>query len=327
MREALRSAQMSNGTPREQGGRASSEETERVRTRVRLMVEITARTGKWRSGLGLAARRLTPSEAAIIADLETHGLDVQQLRDVLHGAHVLIDDPALYQRWRHPKSHERLSSHHKTIDKTKYPDIGLRGPLVREKLHGRTEAGTWVQLEKTPAAMGKGFHLPSMTDVRHLMDYVVYRITKSNVGPWGLSGMTEKRPMYLSPDLSVTMPLPAAAEAELTGALEHIEDDDDTTSASADLAARFPPPDRADTLAELVFVPGARAGRGLFGASDVWVTETPSPPARELMTREHAPPRWKLPPAPRTTRATVKVGERQIELAVRQVNPGEEDET
>jgi hypothetical protein len=306
----------------------SAGETERVRTRVQLMVEITARSGKYRSGLGAAAKRLTPSEAAIVADLESHGLDVQQLREVLFGAHVLVDAPELYERWRFPKSRERLSSHHKTIDKRQYPDLGLRGPLVREKLHGRTQAGTWVQLEKTPAAMGNGLRLPTVTDLRHLMDYVVYRVTKRNVGPLGLSGVTEKRPMYLSPDLGVTVPLPAAAEAELTGALERIEeDDDDTTSASADLAARFPPPDRADTLAELVFVPGTRAGRGLFGASDVWITETPSPPARELLTRRPEPPRWSLSPASRTKHATLTVGDREIVCAVRQVLPGEEDET
>ena len=157
---------------------------------------------------------------------------MQQLREVLYGAHVLVDEPELYERWRFPKSRERLSSHHKTVDKARYPDLGLKGPLVREKLHGRTDAGTWVQLEKTPAAMGNGFRLPGMSDVRHLMDYVVYRLTKRNVGPWGLSGITEKRPMYLSPDLGVMMPLPAAAEAELTGALERVEEDDDTTSAS-----------------------------------------------------------------------------------------------
>ena len=304
----------------------SKDETERVRTRVRLMVEITARTGKWRSGLALAARRLTPSEAAIIADLERHGLDVQQLREVLRGAHVLVDRPELYDAWRFPKSRERLSSHHKTVDKAQYPDIGLKGPLVREKLHGRTASGTWIQLEKTPASMGKGFHMPGINDLKHLADYIVYRITKSNVGPWGLSGMTEKRPMYLSPDLGVTMPLPAAAEAELTGALEHLEDDDDTTAASADLAVRFPPPDRANTLAELVFDPRGRAGRGLFGASDVWVTETPSRPARELLTREHEAPRWTLPAAPRTVERTLKAGDREIRCAVRQVRPGEEDE-
>ena len=295
----------------------SEQETDRVRTRVRLMVQITSRVGRFRSGLALAARRLTPAEAAIIADLEGHGLDVLQLREVLCGAHVLVDEPELYARWRFPKSHLRISSHHKDIDKKRYPDIGLRGPLVREKLHGRTANGTWVQLEKTPAAMGQGFRLPTVTDLRHLMDYVVYRFTKRNVGPWGLSSMTERRPMYLSPDLGVTMDLPASAEPQLTGALERIEDDDDVTSASSDLAARFPPPERANTLAELVFVPGRRAGRGLFGASDVYVTEAPSQAARGVLDAEAPASRWRLPVAPHTAPATVEAGERRIQTAVR----------
>ena len=135
------------------------------------------------------------SEAAIIADLETHGLDVQQLREVLRGAHVLVDRPELYDAWRFPKSRERLSSHHRTVDKQAYPDLGLKGPLVREKLHGRTAAGTWIQLEKTPASMGKGFHMPGINDLKHLVDHIVYRTTTSNVGPWGLSGLPEPRPM------------------------------------------------------------------------------------------------------------------------------------
>ena len=70
----------------------------------------------------------------------------------------------------------------------------MRGQVVREKLHGRTAQGTWVQLEKTPAAFGKR-KLPTLNDIRHLMDYVMYRLTRSNVGPWGLSAMTERRPM------------------------------------------------------------------------------------------------------------------------------------
>ena len=77
---------------------------------------------------------------------------------------------------------------------------------MREKLHGRTAQGTWVQLEKTPAAFGKK-KLPSLTDLRHLWDFVVYRVTRSNVGPWGLSRLTERRPMYLSPVVAVPTPL------------------------------------------------------------------------------------------------------------------------
>lgn len=294
-----------------------SAETARVRERVRLLIEITAREGTYRAGLTKAAARLTEEEGVILADLERHGLDVTQLREVLCGAHVLVDVPDLYERWRFPDSRERLSSHHKDVDKATYPDLGFKGPIVREKLHGRTEQGTWVQLEKTPASAGKGLHMPTLLDLQHLMDYVVYRITRRNVGPWGLSGLTEKRPMYLSPDLGPSVPLPPAAGRELTGQLSRIEEADDTTSASPDLAVRFPPPDRVNDLAELVFLPGRRTGRGLFGASGVWVTETPSEQARAVMARGARPPAPALPPAGETRPATVRAGDRAIPTAVR----------
>ena len=190
-----------------------------------------------------AAEQLSPEEAAIISDLERHGLQVPQLKDVLCGGHVLVDDPHLYEDWRFAKvSHQRMSSHHRDIDKSLYPDIGMRGQVVREKLHGRTAQGTWVQLEKTPAAFGKR-KLPSLTDLRHLMDYVVYRVTRSNVGPWGLSRLTERRPMYLSPDLAVPTSLAPPVAESLALALRRIEADDDVTAVSQDLASRFPPPE------------------------------------------------------------------------------------
>jgi hypothetical protein len=265
--------------------------TEQVRDRVRLMIAITARAGAYRKGLLAAAAQLSPEEAAIIADLERHGLQVPQLHDVLCGGHVLVDDPQLYEDWRFAKvSHLRMSSHHKDIDKTRYPDIGMRGQVVREKLHGRTAQGTWVQLEKTPAAFGQR-KLPSLTDLRHLMDYVVYRVTRSNVGPWGLSRLTERRPMYLSPDLALPTSLAPPVAQSMALALRRIELDDDVTSASQDLAARFPPPDRPDPANELGQALPGRAGRGLFGNSDVWVTETPSRTAAGILNelREQPP--------------------------------------
>lgn len=275
------------------GPPARDEKQERAavaRERVRLMIVITARAGEYRKGLVHAADRLSAEETAILADLEGHGLQVPQLRDVLCGGHVLIDDPDLYERWKFAGvSHPRISSHHRDIDKTRYPDIGLRGSLVREKLHGRTRQGTWLQLEKTPAAFGSR-KLPSLDDVRHLMDYVVYRITRSNVGPWGLSRMTERRPMYLSPMLSVPVALSAAVAHQLTRALRRIEENDDVTSVSADLAANVPPPQRREPVAELGRALSGRGGRGLFGNSDVWVTETPSPSAASLLSQTRQPP-------------------------------------
>src|ERR1700742_2213962 len=224
---------------------------EAERTRAQLMIEITTRDGAYRKGLLSAVAKLSPEEAVIISDLETHGLQVPQLHDILCGGHVLVDDPELYQKWEFKSvSHRRISSHHRDIDKTKYPDIGMRGVVVREKLHGRTAQGTWVQLEKTPAAFGQK-KLPSLDDVRHLMDYVVYRITRSNVGPWGLSRMTERHPLYLAPAIAIPTPLSPPVAQSLTAALHRIEDEDDVTSVSADLARRLPPPDRADPAADL----------------------------------------------------------------------------
>ena len=264
--------------------------TEEVRERVRLMIAITARAGAYRKGLLAAAAQLSPQEAAIIADLERHGLQVPQLHDVLCGGHVLVDDPQLYEDWRFAKvSHLRMSSHHKDIDKARYPDIGMRGQVVREKLHGRTARGTWVQLEKTPAAFGQR-KMPSLTDLRHLVDYVVYRVTRSNVGPWGLSRLTERRPMYLSPDLALPTSLAPPVAESMALALRRIEQDDDVTAASQDLAARFPPPDRPDPANELGQALPGRAGRGLFGNSDVWVTETPSRTAAAILSQRREQP-------------------------------------
>ena len=129
--------------------------------------------------------------------------------------------------------------------------------------------------------------------------------------------------MYLSPDLGATVPLPEVASDELTGALNRIEGADDTTSASPDLAARFPPPDRANDLLEIAFVPGETPGRGLFGGSDVWITETASPAARDVFARDDdtAPP-WTLPQAEKTRIGELKAGEdRSISCAVRLVPP------
>ena len=294
----------------------TARQTAETRTRVRLMIEITARDGDYRKGLLAAAGHLSPEEAVIIADLEQRGLQVPQLRDMLRGGHVIVDDPDLYENWSFPRfSHQRLSSHHRDIDKKVYPDLGMRGLVVREKLHGRTAHGTWVQLEKTPAAFGKR-KLPGPDDIRHLMDYVVYRVTRSNVGPWGLSKWTERRPIYLSPDLAVPTPLAPPVAALLATSLRRIEADDDVTSASADLARRFAPPERADPSRELGQSLQGRAGRGLFGNSEVWVTESPSPVAATMLRPQPQPPPAWVPSAgpaheePRQPEAEGDPGER-----------------
>lgn len=301
---------------------ASEHQAEQTRTRVRLLVQLTTRHGRYRRGLVQAAKTLTPQEASVLADLEAHGLDVNQLRDVLCGGHVLVDNPELYERWRFPKvTRQRLSSHHKTVDKQTYPDLGMHGPLVREKLHGRTANGTWVQLEKTPAAFGAGHRLPSWNDVLHIADYVVYRVTKRNVGPWGLSASTERRPMYLSPQLSTTVPLPEATTHALAAAFARLDAEDQLVevpdSSHSNLVRQFPGPLRHGPLADLTPAPGRGRGRGLFGNSQVWVTETGAATARRLLSSGAQSDRWSLPEAGAVRPVEVAVGDRQVRLAAR----------
>ena len=141
-----------------------------------------------------------------------------------------------------------------------------------------------MQLEKTPAAFGAR-KLPSLNDLKHLVDYVIYRITRSNVGPWGLSRMTERHPIYLSPDLGMPTSLSPAVAQSVARTLRRIEENDDQTAVSADLAALFPPPGRTDPADELGLALPGRSGRGLFGNSDVWVTETPSRVAAAVLAQ------------------------------------------
>jgi hypothetical protein len=301
---------------------ANEHEAERIRTRVRLLIQLTTRHGRYRRGLVQAATSLTPNEASLLADLEGHGLDVNQLRDVLYGGHVLVDDPDLYERWKFPKvTRQRLSSHHRTVDKQLYPDLGMHGPLVREKLHGRTANGTWMQLEKTPAAFGASHRLPTWNDVLHLVDFVVYRVTKRNVGPWGLSAVTERRPMYLSPQLMTTVPLPHGTTRKLTATLTQLDAEDqvvhNTRHTHSDLVRRFLGPLREDPLVELAPGPGRGRGRGLFSNSQVWVTESAASTARQLLSGVGRSDRWTLPVAAAARPIEIKVGDRVLRLAAR----------
>ena len=95
--------------------------------------------------------------------------------------------------------------------------------------------------------------------------------------------MTERHPLYLSPAIAIPTPLSPPVAQSLAAALRRIEATDDVRSVSADLASRFPPPDRPSPAAELGAVLPGRSGRGLFGNSDVWVTEAPSPVAASVL--------------------------------------------
>lgn len=159
---------------------------ESERRRLSLLVRIAAAAGDFSPKLATAVDRATDAEVQVMSDLVDMGLSIPDLVHLLQGAHLLVGDDELYLKWIFPHSRKRLSSHHRTVDKESTPDYGLDGPLVRESLHGKAPFGTWVQLERTKATFQKG-KMPSWHDVVHIKDYLIYRATGKNVGPWGLS--------------------------------------------------------------------------------------------------------------------------------------------
>ena len=313
-------------------------ETERIRRRMQVLIRITARPGIFRAGITVAARRLTPEEARILTDLEASGMDVIQLREVLRGAHVLVDDPELYDAWRaFKRSRTRISSHHRTVDKTRYPDIGLKGPLVREKLHGRTAAGTWVQLEKTPASMGgKNLPLPTWTDVQHLWDYVVYRIRQQQRRSVGALAADRE-----APDVPVALPArdrPAAGGgerggrgrpgADRGGRRRHVGV---TRPGAALPTARA----RERLCWRSRSAPVRARGAGCSAARTSGSRRRRRDIARTQLSRQDdSAPTWQLPEPGSTRRESLAAGERELAFAVRvaarerrhQTTPGASDE-
>lgn len=179
-------------------GSAAQRSLESERLRLSLLVRVAGNAGNFSPKLANAVAGASDEEVQIMSDLLANGLSIPELISVLKGAHVVVGDDALYERWIFPSSHRRVSSHHRSVDKLATPDYGLDGPLVRESLHGKAPMGTWVQLERTSAQFRWGA-LPTLSDLIHLRDYLIYRFTGMNVGPWGLSTLVDTRPMVLRP--------------------------------------------------------------------------------------------------------------------------------
>jgi hypothetical protein len=239
-----------------------------ARRRLALLVRVAASAGEFSPKLSDAVDHATDAEVRIMSDLVDRGMSIPDLVSVLQGAHVIVGDDGLYERWIFPTSRRRMSSHHRTVDKSRTPDYGLDGPLVRESLHGKASIGTWVQLERTKATFQWG-RLPSWSDVVHIRDYVLYRLTGKNVGPWGLSAHVDTRPMLLRPPQAT----PGRAAMRALAAFSRRRAD---LSMDADEQARW-----GDLLTPEVAPVGP--------AGDLFGPPTPQDPADLLPSRPHEP--------------------------------------
>lgn len=289
-----------------------------ARRRLALMIKVAASAGDFSPKLSNAVADCTDDEVQVLGDLVDRGMSIPALVGVLQGAHVIVGDDALYERWIFPTSRQRMSSHHRTVDKSRTPDYGLDGPLVRESLHGKAEVGTWVQLERTKATFQWG-KLPTWSDVVHIRDYILYRITGKNVGPWGLSAHVDTRPMLLR--------TPNAATSRAAGrALEEFSRrrwraaDPATATAHVDLLSPgvapvgpagdlFAPPQAAmptDLLPDAPYKD--ELGDGLFGALSMVRSTAPLRAGVIALLEDAAPPAAIEAPAGPVATVEVAVG-------------------
>lgn len=127
--------------------------------------------------------------------VENFALKEGQLEEILKGAHVRLRDQGFsYQKWAVEiptnAKKERLSSHPSDKHAKQY---GVRGPFFKEFLFSQitedNEVFTWFQLENNPFSFGYFY--------RHTFDYLKYKITGKQQGPYGSSFATHHAPIFL----------------------------------------------------------------------------------------------------------------------------------
>ena len=261
-------------------GSATQRSPDSERLRLAVLVTVAGTAGQFSPKLATAVAGASDEEVQVMSDLLAHGLSIPELVSVLKGAHVLVGDDSLYERWIFPSSRKRLSSHHRSVDKRVTPDFGLDGPLVRESLHGKAAVGTWVQLERSSAHFHWGA-LPTLSDLIHLRDYLIYRFTGMNVGPWGLSTLVDTRPMVLRPPnttggRAADRGLAALGPQQRSGLVSTEETSDWVNLFTTDVPEfgpagdLFGPPEAAHPMDLLPDAPFQdELGAGLFGSLDL----------------------------------------------------------
>ena len=121
-----------NGTRRHTGMASpqavETRSPESERRRLSLLVKVAASAGDFSPKLAVAVDHATDSEVRVMSDLVERGMSIPDLVGLLQGAHVLVGDDDLYERWIFPTSRRRMSSHHRTVDKKRDPGLRPRRP-------------------------------------------------------------------------------------------------------------------------------------------------------------------------------------------------------
>jgi len=143
------------------------------------------------------ALRAAPDEADILRGVFAIPEAVKFVGEIFRGAHVRISDKgARYDDWKTlPTADTRSSSHQSDGDQ-----YHVDGPLTHTILFGKFSSWTWLQLEGHPIQDVVSFF-------GHMYDYIKYRRSGDNQGPYGASPHAEKHDPLVIPATKPYVPI------------------------------------------------------------------------------------------------------------------------
>lgn len=135
---------------------------------------------------------ITNDEILLLLDILNLSDKKLSLQDFLQGAFIKINDGGQrYQKWsqfsnKQDRSRPGLSSH-RSLD----PQFAILGPFISTCLIGTDESNgskhTWIQAERFPLNIANA--------LAHGINYIQYKLTKKNIGPYGQSPHTQANPI------------------------------------------------------------------------------------------------------------------------------------
>jgi len=150
-----------------------------------------------------------------LIDLLLNNIPEEHVGEMIRGAHFIIEDGGkFYNNFKeYEKTFQRISSHHPKVKNVLHKaGTDIVGTIPYHVLTGLDESGnTWVQMEASPFTKGLTFTEVLINTLKedtvnnlyysldHTFDFISYKLSGKNIGPFGASKHPERNPIYVSP--------------------------------------------------------------------------------------------------------------------------------
>ncbi|RAP36208.1 hypothetical protein B1207_08630 [Legionella quinlivanii] len=123
-------------------------------------------------------------------------LTAEILEEMLKGAHLRFEDDGFFYSEISMQFKERLqkrrSSHQSIVQQYSFSGVVLKEVLFGVSENKEGKKASWIQFERHNTRTIAALTL-------HLIDYLRYRCTGKNIGPFGVSVYTDREPLTINP--------------------------------------------------------------------------------------------------------------------------------